>query len=362
MGDRQDKGCPPPPSGLGDRGALGSAPSRSIVPFGGSSNSARPALSAPSGVFFCALGGVVASSSIPIVAPALLGYGLISVLLGRRLLWKVAAPVCAAGVAVGLSASSGLDSVVTSLVVCLSAALVALAVSRERLTPGVACAIAAVMASVHLGADAVLAGMSGTSLPDVMRGVVDAFLQGLDGASVQASAQAQVVGSLLGMLWPTAYALMGFAETALCCLGMWLALSREGGSRLAMPKLTAFDLPLWIVTAFVASVAVLAVELTVPALSDEVVIMVSANVVLGLRFAFATQGLGVLTWLLGTRKVPALARTFLLMAALYLELQFFVLTVVGLVDVWTNFRHLQRGREANDASSAKQDREPGLPG
>ena len=41
--------------------------------------------------------------------------------------------------------------------------------------------------------------------------------------------------------------------------------------------------------------------------------------------------------------------------ALYLEMQFVVLTVAGLVDVWANLRHLTRGARPADASSAQQD-------
>lgn len=361
MGDRSGNGCPPPPSGMGDVRSGASGGHGSLVPLGTPQSSRRPSLSAPFGVVYCALGGVIAASSTPVVAPALLGYGLVSVLSGDRLSWKVAAPVSALALAVVFGAYSGMGAIFSALMTCLASFVVVGVCAKGRMTPGMGVILAALMTFAHLGAEAALAALAGTSLPAVMQGVIDGFLQGLELTSVNGVVELQLLSSLLDVLWPMAYVLMGATEVVLSAAGVWLAVSRQEDGIAKVPRLTEFDLPLWVVAALVAGIAVLVVQLTVPAVASSSVTMLSANVVLGLRFALALQGLGTLMWLVRSRLTPP-TRVMVYMLALYLEVQFFVLTAVGLVDVWANFRHLQRGSAPDAPDSMKQDREPGTTG
>ena len=71
--------------------------------------------------------------------------------------------------------------------------------------------------------------------------------------------------------------------------------------------------------------------------------MVVTNVILAVRFALAAQGLAVLSWVIREKKPSGLMAALAVIAALYLEVQFIVMSIVGLVDVWRNFRHLERG-------------------
>jgi len=50
---------------------------------------------------------------------------------------------------------------------------------------------------------------------------------------------------------------------------------------------------------------------------------------------------------LSQKKIGPFAMVFLTLLAVYLELQFYVMTIVGLVDVWRNFRHLPRGKKGH---------------
>lgn len=331
------------------------------MPLGTSRGSGKPALVAPLGAVYCAFGGVIAASTTPVVAPALIAYGLLSSLSGNELRWKVAAPVAALATAVAFSFTSGASAVVTALLICISAFLVVVVCDRNKMTPGVGCVLATVFALAHLGTEAVFAALAGSSLSAVMQGVIESFLQGIEQSSVQGVLQVQLLRTLLDVLWPMAYVLMGAMEAVFASVGVWLASSRFARDAGKVPRLAEFDLPLWVVGVLVASVAVLVAQLTVSSLTSSLAIMVSANVVLGLRFALALQGLGVLAWFMRPRLNPMM-RTVLSVAALYLEVQFFVLTAVGLVDVWANFRHLQRGGDPNVPGNAKQDREPGITG
>ena len=42
-------------------------------------------------------------------------------------------------------------------------------------------------------------------------------------------------------------------------------------------------------------------------------------------------------------------------AALYLEMQFIVMSIVGLVDVWSDIRHFNRGKTVTVQDNARQD-------
>lgn len=51
----------------------------------------------------------------------------------------------------------------------------------------------------------------------------------------------------------------------------------------------------------------------------------------------------------------AFAGACTIVAGLVLEDQFYVMTIVGLIDVWKNFRHLPRGVKTTIQSNTDQD-------
>ena len=83
--------------------------------------------------------------------------------------------------------------------------------------------------------------------------------------------------------------------------------------------------------------------------------MVSGNALLTVRYALAAQGLAVLAWQARARKVPRFTCVAVVLVAMYLEAQFIVMSVVGLLDIWGNFRHLPRGEEQPVQGEPKQD-------
>lgn len=353
MSEWPNNGCPPRPQGVGDNGVPG-VPGKGLVPFGRPSGEGRPALSASSGLVFCALGGLAAASSLSIAAPALLGFGFVAASsVDRRT--KVLAAALAGAFALAFSVPSGIAAVAVALIVCLASLAAAQVISVGRMTPGTACVIVAALAALHLGADAAAAALSGTSLPAVVGGMLDAIQQQLSAASLDVSMQMREVRALFGVLWPTTYTVVALGEFLFAGAGARLAASRLGEKVSAPAQMSAFDLPLWVVVALVVGAAGLAAALTLSEAASGALLMVTANLVMSLRFAFAAQGLAVLSWLVREKHVNPLVAGLLGVAALYLEMQYFVMTVVGLVDVWVNFRHLARGQKPTDAGDAKQD-------
>lgn len=357
-----NNGLSPRPQGAGEVREPDEKGRGGIVPFGSSagekSNERRPALSVASGLLFCVLGGAVAASGLPLVAPALVAYGFVCCAVAGGLRERALAVVAALASAVALSVPDGIAAVATPVVVCLAALVTAGLLVREKMTPGVGCVVVAGATLAQLGAESLAALSQGTTLSASMMALFDAYLQQLGGASsFDLAAQMGAVKALLSVLWPAAYVVVALAAFLVAHVGVWIAAPRAGARAPKLPRMADYDLPLWVVAVFVLAVAALAVTLTVPAASSQALLMASANVVVAVRFALAAQGLAVLAWLVQRRHMAGLGTVLLGMAALYLEFQFFVLTLVGLVDVWANFRHLQRGEKPgqDEAKTARQD-------
>lgn len=331
-----------------------------IVPAGSDvrDNKGRPALPTLASVVICALGGYVASTSLSIVAPAIVAYGLAGASARGRLRDLVPGALAALAVAVALGVPEGPVSVADGAIACAASIAVAATLVCGRLTPGALCVIVAAVSASHLGVDAAIAHLGGTTLTESVTSLLEALRQQLVGATPTAAAQLDSVMGLLEVMWPTAYVMTGTVECVMAHAGTSLAApgkrAAHGGDRTGI---AGFDLPIWVVALLVASVAGLACALTVPD-APRALLMVSANLAMSLRFAFLAQGVGVLSWLCEERHVGTLARILGAVLALYLEVQFIVVSIVGLVDVWANFRHLSRGSGPDSTGNAEQDKEP----
>ena len=152
------------------------------------------------------------------------------------------------------------------------------------------------------------------------------------------------------------FALTGTGATFLAtALGAALVASRSSSDVARLPRLADFDLPLWVVAVLVASVAGIAFAVSVDGSASQVALALSANVAMAVRFALAAQGLAVLVWLARGKGLGPFTSTLMGVVALYLEVQFVVLTIAGLVDVWANFRHLDRGVRPGATGATMQD-------
>lgn len=297
----------------------------------------------------------MASSSMALLAPALVGYGFVSASSTGGLRGKVAGVAFSVVPAVALSLALGPSSIAAAVLCCLLACVVAELALRGRLTPGLACALVALVALAQMGTDAVVCTTQGTTIAVRVDELVAAYQESLSGTSVSAAALMQQVRAVMSLMWPTAYVLSAVAEYLFASAGVALALARVPDPTVRRPRYAEFDLPLWVVGVLVVGAAGLAFGLTASGPAADAVLMVSANVLMALRVAVAAQGLAVFAWLLGRRHTGPLASALLGGIALYLEVQFFVMTLVGLVDVWANFRHLDHGGRSQDEAPAGQD-------
>ena len=345
-----------------DRPATGNgrfedADRRGIVPTG-DGDDGRLARALPKALIVCAIGGALSATSTSVLAPALVAYGLAlsAACGGMRGLVPGAALVAAAAAAAAVSIPLGMASLASAVITGLSGLVVTGAFWAGRLTTGGSILAVAAISAAHLGADAVFSALNGTTLSATMMSLIDAYKQAFLEASPAAAVQIESVASLIELFWPVTYVAVGFAEGASAHVGLRLAKAPLGERGRQVPSLDAYDVPLWVVALLVATVAALAVALTVPA-APQALLMVSANMAMTLRFAFAVQGLAVLAWLMRSKGMGPLPKVLLGALALYLEVQFVVLTVAGVFDVWANFRHLGRGG-SDEENPANQGKEP----
>ncbi|MBM6676037.1 DUF2232 domain-containing protein [Olsenella uli] len=348
-----DNRRPPAPHGV----AGAAREERGIVPRGQGGDERRSALSLPAGLFFCALGGAVASSTLSFVGPALVAYGYLLVAPegGRRARLGCLAATLVPAVALGLA--TGVSTAASAVVASLVALAVCEMTASRRLTSGALCATVGLAAAALLASDELVALASGFTLSDGVRALLDAYRQQLAGMLVGAADQVDLVFAAVGLLWPVAYVLAALASCVSTLVGTAVAASRAGSPVERPLRLAEFDVPLWVVALLVASVAGIALAVSVDGTVSQVALAVSANVAMAVRFALTAQGLAVLAWLVRGKGLGTVASTLVGVVALYLEVQFVVLTVVGLVDVWANFRRLPRGARsaAADAGTTTKD-------
>ena len=74
----------------------------------------------------------------------------------------------------------------------------------------------------------------------------------------------------------------------------------------------------------------------------EVLRTVSFTALMSVRFIFAIQGFGVVSALMNRKKFGCLTRTLCIFLLFWSEAMFFLMSIVGLIDVWADFRHLRR--------------------
>lgn len=301
----------------------------------------------------CAVGGFSAGFFSPI-ACLLVGFGALAAGAGKNVGVRA---LVAAGTLVfaGIGgAVLGGDAVPDALIACVLALALAETALRGKMTPTVAIVAAIAATAAHIGVAEAFAVAQKTTLASSFAGLLDGNKELLAVVGID-NGTWQTLKWAMGLLWPAVFATSTMFELLCSCAGSVFAAARLQFSEVKVPQLGNFDLPLWVVAIFVASVAGIAVWATQPALSSDVLLAISGNALLTVRYALAVQGFAVLVRLMRERNTPAFALVLAILAAIYLEAQFIVMSIVGLLDVWANFRHLPRGEEEGPQETAEQD-------
>ena len=317
-----------------------------IVPAGDGAQAPRGGSSLVAGLVICALGGVIAGY-IPMLGCFAIGYGAAITLAARNPLQALATLACTLMPAAVVALVAQVATVPSVLVACVIGIGTAWATSRSRLSLSVSFALIGCGTLALIGVDAIQLQSMASSIADMITQLVNEYAKSIGVASVSAVAQIESLRSVLQLYWPSAYLVVALAEYLCSLLGARASVRREGLC-VSMPSLVDYDVPVWLV-------GVLTAVSLVPQAYTNIVNMITANLLVALRIAFAVQGFAIIAWLIRTRHVGAFAGACTIVAGLVLEDQFYVMTIVGLVDVWKNFRHLPRGVKTTIQSNADQD-------
>lgn len=295
-----------------------------------------------SGALWFALGSFT-SFVIPFFGVVMMGYGareLLEAHGSRGFLFAVAEGIVITAVA--LFANSGMGMLLVGEVLCVLG--VVWCMRNHAATLAGICAVIVATALVNIGIEAAVATAAGSSLSQVVDGLLAYMVsvaQDAAGTGIQAELIVRQIAPVLKALWPFTYVASAGMDALAAGIGSYLMYVRTSGIP-RVPAIVAFDMPMWPVGVLIASILGLSASLSgFP--GAEVLLSVSVTALMSVRFIFAIQGFAVVLTFANRFRFGCLGRTLLLVLSIWLETMFFIVSIVGLIDVWANFRKLTRG-------------------
>lgn len=295
-----------------------------------------------SGALWFALGSFT-SFVIPFFGVVMMGYGareLLEARGSRGFLFAVAEGIVITAVA--LFANSGMGMLLVGEVLCVLG--VVWCMRNHAATLAGICAVIVATALVNIGIEAAVATAAGSSLSQVVDGLLAYMVsvaQDAVGTGIQAELIVRQIAPVLKALWPFTYVASAGMDALAAGIGSYLMYVRTSGIP-RVPAIVAFDMPMWPVGVLIASILGLSASLSgFP--GAEVLLSVSVTDLMSVRFIFAIQGFAVVLTFANRFRFGCLGRTLLLVLSIWLETMFFIVSIVGLIDVWANFRILTRG-------------------
>lgn len=297
-----------------------------------------------SGALWFALGSF-ASFVIPFFGVVMMGYGARELLEARGprgFLFAVAEGIVITAVA--LFANSGMGMLLVGEVLCVLG--VVWCMRNHAATLAGICAVIVATALVNIGIEAAVATAAGSSLSQVVDGLLAYMVsvaQDAAGTGIQAELIVRQIAPVLKALWPFTHVASAGMDALAAGIGSYLMYVRTSGIP-RVPAIAAFDMPMWPVGVLIASILGLSASLSgFP--GAEVLLSVSVTALMSVRFIFAIQGFAVVLTFANRFRFGCLGRTLLLVLSIWLETMFFIVSIVGLIDVWANFRKLTRGSQ-----------------
>lgn len=296
------------------------------------------------GALWFALGSF-ASFVIPFFGVVMMGYGareLLEARGSRGFLFAVAEGIVITAVA--LFANSGMGMLLVGEVLCVLG--VVWCMRNHAATLAGICAVVVATALVNIGIEAAVATAAGSSLSQVVDGLLAYMVsvaQDAAGTGIQAELIVRQIAPVLKALWPFTYVASAGMDALAAGIGSYLMYVRTSGIP-RVPAIAAFDMPMWPVGVLIASILGLSASLSgFP--GAEVLLSVSVTALMSVRFIFAIQGFAVVLTFANRFRFGCLGRTLLLVLSIWLETMFIIVSIVGLIDVWANFRKLTRGSQ-----------------
>lgn len=245
-----------------------------------------------SGALWFALGSF-ASFVIPFFGVVMMGYGARELLEARGprgFLFAVAEGIVITAVA--LFANSGMGMLLVGEVLCVLG--VVWCMRNHAATLAGICAVIVATALVNIGIEAAVATAAGSSLSQVVDGLLAYMVsvaQDAAGTGIQAELIVRQIAPVLKALWPFTYVASAGMDALAAGIGSYLMYVRTSGIP-RVPAIAAFDMPMWPVGVLIASILGLSASLSgFP--GAEVLLSASVTALMSVRFIFAIQGFAV---------------------------------------------------------------------
>ncbi len=295
--------------------------------------------------------GAVALTSIAAIGVAMVAYGIsrgISAKLSRSYLGALVAASMAGLILGWLWVQGNLGVVLQGgVVLCIALVVGALAAKkRANLTVDYAAAALATLAAI--GLNWLVMSLVGEDFFAAVRSIIDTQVQAISEASgLEMAAQIRSVTWVIYLLWPFAYFVAAGLSVLAAHFAGWVA--RETPGTPPTWRAQAADAPTWAMVVLIGSIALMAFNFLFGPLSQAAA-TVGASALMAVRFVFLLEGYGVLMWWLQKYQAGCLIRFLVILLALQLEASFFVVSILGVVDFFANFRHLDRGEPKASAA------------
>ena len=307
------------------------------------------------GIAWCVVGGVSASVS-PLVSTMAVGYGTASATAHHGQTGARVSALCVVGAAhvtgllVALSSdhATGADAAASVALPCLISWGCASAAAARKLSfrrMGVLTLAGALLLAILAEAESAL---NGTHLPDVVYQTIQSVVPGY--VSTPVRTVAGTVMPSLADLWPSFFVIASGVLLAGALIGTYVGLRGDRDSLQNLPHLRDLRMPIWVNTALLVGLAGLVVN-GFYSKAPAMVALVSANAVTILRLCVAADGIAVLAWFLHAKRTTPVVSFFAVAAAVYAEVAFYVMSVVGFLDVLADFRQMYQAKRKDGRES-----------
>ncbi len=286
------------------------------------------------------LGAVIAPSLLLIGVP-MASAGVAGLLASGR----VVAAAFAAGLAVALAAFLAPADAVLLVPTLTAVLIVALRLREHSALQGVAI-LTAVLATSAVAADATRAWLGGSTLLKQRTEMVEGAFEfarataGVDGETL-AGFEGEALVDLMARMWPVDYFTVGLLTAVLGVAAAGWAGSRAGSRIHRLPTLSELDLSPHILWPFVAGFLLLAAGRVTDGPTG-LAWVAGLNLLVMVRLPLFAQGLGVVSALYRRVGLGRFVRWIGYALLAVLELLVPIVSLVGLVDFWANFRRLPR--------------------
>lgn len=286
---------------------------------------------------FACLLGVLATGVLPLVGVFLVAYSGAVLSCRKYLKFAYAAALLGSVLSFFWDPVSGASSLLIGFVTVTLAGFVPRKFGQTKFFLG-SIAIAVSLFCV----DMLIAYAAGTTLQGQISAMVDSMVQQFTAAgTVPAEALTvfkQLVDTIM-VLWPSIYAIEGLIFASAAVLTARFA-ARRHSTEAEISAFAEIDFSVHIVWPLIAGLLCIAAAYLVSGSVSKMVSAVGYNLIVCSVALYAIQGFTVITALMEKANLNWIVRLVVYVLAIQMELMFFAPSIIGLLDLWVNFRKL----------------------